>query len=159
MEYTLLTVVVASTMCSYSLIWAIWFSNCRGLRLHIDSQAFPSTKDLVTLILNPSGHLQNQHISKEKFTLTSTLIVESIWSMRNKLLFQVKKINLMVQSTEIQRKFTEVQNCQGYGKMAHLPVRQKQWQQRDCTKTLSLTQRDCRDPKLLKTMYNCIQLL
>ena len=74
-----------------SVAKAAWFSS--GWGFFIESLNANNSFDLIKSIVSPPAHVLREQVSKEQFVLMAAKIIDHIWSLRNQVVCENKKIN------------------------------------------------------------------
>nr|XP_023924823.1 non-functional pseudokinase ZED1-like [Quercus suber] len=74
-----------------SVAKAAWFSSSWGF--FIESLNANNSFDLIKSIVSPPAHVLREQVTKEQFVLMAAKIMDHIWSLRNQVVCENKKIN------------------------------------------------------------------
>ena len=74
-----------------SVAKAAWFSS--GWGFFIESLNANNSFDLIKSIVSPPAHVLREQVTKEQFVLMAAKIMDRIWSLRNQVVCENKKIN------------------------------------------------------------------
>ncbi|XP_050246541.1 serine/threonine-protein kinase ZRK1-like isoform X1 [Quercus robur] len=88
-----------------SVVKAAWFSSNWGFC--IESLNVNNSFDLIKNIVVPPAHVLHEQVTKEQFVLMAAKIMDYIWRLRNRVMFQNEKVNFQAIPFEISRKLEE----------------------------------------------------
>nr|XP_023924871.1 non-functional pseudokinase ZED1-like [Quercus suber] len=88
-----------------SVVKAAWFSSNWGFC--IESLNVNNSFDLIKNIVVPPAHVLHEQVTKEQFVLMAAIIMDYIWRLRNRVMFQNEKVNFQAIPFEISRKLEE----------------------------------------------------
>ncbi|KAL0000566.1 hypothetical protein SO802_014347 [Lithocarpus litseifolius] len=85
-----------------SVVKAAWFSSNWGFC--IESLNVNNSFDLIKNLVVPPAHVLPEQVTKEQFVLMAAIIMDYIWRLRNRVMFQNEKVNFQAIPFEISRK-------------------------------------------------------
>ena len=110
--------------CRCPVARAIWFTSCWGLR--VLDQNIASNADIVKLVLDPPTH-PSQEVDKEHITTTLAFVLDEIWFLRNQLVFEDSKIDILSSSNRVARRVAEFTNLHYQEALTPPPISPNAW--------------------------------
>ncbi|XP_065626172.1 uncharacterized protein LOC136066187 [Quercus suber] len=103
---------------------AIWFSSCWGMRVH--NQNITNSADIVKLVLEPPIP-SDLEVDREHITTTLAFTLDEIWLLRNQLIFEDTKIDILSSSSRISSRAAEFSNLHNLEVHAPPPLSPTSW--------------------------------
>ena len=103
---------------------AIWFTSCWGMRVH--NQNFANSADIVKLVLDPPIP-SAQEVDREHITTTLAFTLDEIWLLRNQLIFEDTKFDIISSSSRISCRVAEFSNLHNLEVHASPPTSPTSW--------------------------------
>ena len=96
---------------------AVWFESCWGFKT--DSQNVQSSGDIIKLILAPPPYTTTSNVESWYVSSTMTFVVDGIWNLRNRVVFQGEKVNICEACLRIQSRIIEFRTIIQAANKAH----------------------------------------
>ena len=103
---------------------AIWFTSCWGMRVH--NQNFANSADIVKLVLDPPIP-SAQEVDREHITTSLAFTLDEIWLLRNQLVFEDTRIDILSSNIRITRRVAEFSNLHNPDVLTPLPISPTAW--------------------------------
>ena len=107
------------------IVRAVWFESCWGFRTN--SQNVQSSGDIIKLILAPLPSTTTSDVESWYVSSAMTFVVDGIWNLRNRAVFQGEKVNIREACLRIQSKIIEFRTVIQAANKAHCASSSQVW--------------------------------